>query len=345
MSIYNPLHLFSRLCSCFTTDEQQTLSKDGTKEQTGIFKRNTSSVDTLSSAAAQTHGMAPAIGADKLIAAEQCSATTQTFACYPPAPSKTVLTKEMSADLASHGISVKPMQIDLPTATTIAENSVINSYSKASETTQLALDETAKQAAAKSTSSESLLNNRIEILSKKIDEELEKKDVNFERLQSMVYMLVMLLMRRSAKTDHEFITEMGNQIKSLSVQIQGTYNTWPTLLVTVVSAGVSIAGGFMGIAPLAPTSFIGAETAKALAQNAQAVTNAGTGLQSLASLGSNRSEAQRQGFQTQQQRTTGKEEDRKGAKQTHGQGVKDAKESLKGAAQAEHDSIRTILGQ
>jgi hypothetical protein len=184
---------------------------------------------------------------------------------------------------------------------------------------------------------QSLLDAQFDDLSKQIDAELEKSNdalakIDFEKLQELIHKIVMLHMRKAAKVDQEYISELAIQIKAQGSQIQGTYNTWPGVVITVVSATVSIAGGAFGLAPLAP-AIINPETAKVLAAASTPISTAGTGVGGLGTLANNDSEAKRQVWQLELKRKQDKEEDRKGAK--HGN-----KETQKAARAAQDEFNR-----
>lgn len=335
----NPINLFSRLWAQATKANADDVQEE--QNQASLRKRQAQQgpvVDTVSSAAAPVPGLAPVHGTDSIASAQNCPNCVQTFT--PPAAPATTAPSLMLLDSTVAELSAKRSAIRAaPMAVEAAKEILESNIADTPEIRRaLAAPETPVTAA------HTQLDNHIDSLSKKIDEELLKPNVNFEKLQAMVYKLIMLLMRRTAKADQEFITEMGVQIKAQTAQIKDTYNTWPTLIVTVVSAGVSIGAGGMGFAQFMPTKYIAAETAKQLALQSQTMSNVGTSLQSLTSLASNRSEGQRQVFQMMLQRIQGKEEDRKGAKHKHGETGKEARDSLKSAGQTEHDTVRTMLG-
>lgn len=181
-------------------------------------------------------------------------------------------------------------------------------------------------------------------VSNEIDEQLRRQDVDFEKLQMMVHNIVMLMMRRAVKTDHDYIREMTVQIKAQAVQIQGTYNTWPGLTITLISAGIGIGGGIAGLTPLFPSAWIAAETANTLNHASQAISSAGTGLGGVGSIFNSRSEGQRQVLQITLRHTQDKEEDRKGAKQGNNETRKSARAAQEEFFRSRHEATKAMCG-
>jgi len=165
-----------------------------------------------------------------------------------------------------------------------------------------------------------LIEVRFEEISSSIDDELQKHDIDFEKLQNLVYKIVMLLMRQSAKGHQEYILEVRPKIEAQAIKIQGTYNRWPGLVLTVISAGVSIGSGFAGLTPLAP-GLVSSSTANILQGAATPLSTSGTAIQSLASIPNNTSEGERGVLQAYLKEFEGKLEDTKGAKQGKNQNL------------------------
>jgi hypothetical protein len=189
----------------------------------------------------------------------------------------------------------------------------------------------------------SLLEIEIETLSSGIDKEISKLDnINFKRLEEMVYKIIAVLMRRAAKTDQEYISEMNIQIKLQAIKIQSTYNNWKGVTITVISAGISMFGGAGGLAPLLPTKLVSEEIGKVLAQSSQGVGSAGTSLGGIASIFNSGAEGERQVLQIYLKRTQDKEEDKKGSKHGNKQHADDAISSLKAANQAASEAFRAM---
>lgn len=178
-------------------------------------------------------------------------------------------------------------------------------------------------------------------ISNSIDEELKKTGINFEKLQELIYKVVMLYMRQAVKVDQEYISEMGIQIKIQAVKIQGTYNTWPGLVITVISAGISMGAGLGGLSPL--FSFVQPETARVLAGAATPLSTAGTGVGSLGSIFNNKSEGNRQVMQIYLKRTQDKEEDRKGTKHGNNDTRKTARAAQEEFYRTQHDTFRNMV--
>lgn len=183
-----------------------------------------------------------------------------------------------------------------------------------------------------------------ETLSKSIEDELNKIDVEFEKLQALVQKIVCLMMRRAAKDDQEYIQKMNIEIKKLGEQIQRTYNSWTGITVSVLSAAVSIGGGAAGLAPLAPAKLILPATASMLHGASQAIGTAGTGIGAISSILNNRQEGERTVLQLDLKRTESKEEDRKGAKHHNKEVAKKALDRLEESNRLSHDTISKMAG-
>jgi hypothetical protein len=187
------------------------------------------------------------------------------------------------------------------------------------------------------------LEKKIETLSKLIDDELKKPDRNFERLQALVYLAVVGLMHKFKQVDQEFIFDSGLQIKVQAVKVQGTYNTWPAVTITIVSSAISIAGGMAGLAPLVPVSWISAQTAGVFAGASQSIGTAGTGLGGVGSIFNTQSESIRFVYQIDLEEIKKKREDKEGAKHQKSQRGNDAKNELSQHIRQEDEVRRAIM--
>lgn len=179
-------------------------------------------------------------------------------------------------------------------------------------------------------------------ISEQIEEEFRKNNKDFEKLQTLVSKVIMLMMRGAAKRDSEFISEMGIKSKAQTMQIQSTYNTWPNVIVTWISAGVSVVGGAAGLAPFA--TFIPVDTAQKLASAATSIGSAGTSISGIGSLLNSSNEGKRTVLQYELKRIEGKEDDRKGAKQNNNQTRKEAKSALDSHLRDIHDIFMKMSG-
>lgn len=188
------------------------------------------------------------------------------------------------------------------------------------------------------------IENHFDAISQSIDDELLKHNIDFEKLQAMIFKIVMLHMRKAAKVDQEYISELNVQIKAQSLKVQETYNTWMHVGITVISATVSIGAGVCGLSPFAPASFINADTARNLAANAVNIGTAGTGINYLGGIANSRSEGKRGYYQLDLQRAQGKEEDRKGARHNHNDIRKNAKEAHAQFMHLRHETNRSMMG-
>lgn len=191
---------------------------------------------------------------------------------------------------------------------------------------------------------ENVIESNLDMISRDIDERLKQKNINFEELQRKIYQIIMLLMRRAAKTDQEYISELNIQIKAQAVQVQGTYNTWPGVTITVISAVVSIGAGAAGLSQLLPRTLISQNLANILSGNAQTYSTVSTGISGIGSLFNSRNEATRGVMQIHLKRTQDKEEDRKGAKHSNNESRKSARSAQDESARMLHDAAKSVLG-
>lgn len=185
---------------------------------------------------------------------------------------------------------------------------------------------------------------RFEKMSADIDAELEREDKNFDKLQGMIYQVIMMMMRLAGKLDQEHIYELGIKVKKQAHEIQASYNTWQGLTVTIISSGISMAGGCAGLAPFLPLSIITADNARNLLTASQSIGSAGTGLSGIGSIFNNRSEGSRQVMQILLRRTQDTEEERKGSKHSKQDLLKSAKAALEEFLRTMHETVRAALG-
>ena len=193
-----------------------------------------------------------------------------------------------------------------------------------------------------SSSNVSLLDAKINHVSNAIEEELQKDQRDFEKLHSLVYDIIMLTMRNSAKSDHEYINEMADQVKVHSIKIKDTYNTWSGMSVTVISAAISFAGGAAGLTPFLPTTILPAETAKMLATNASAYSSAGTGVGSIGSLFNSRSEGQRGVYQIDLKHIESNKDHREDAKRSNNEARKTARAANDEFNRMRHETAKAV---
>ncbi|HEV8051389.1 MAG TPA: hypothetical protein VGP47_02760 [Parachlamydiaceae bacterium] len=182
--------------------------------------------------------------------------------------------------------------------------------------------------------------SKLDQLTAKMNTELMQDDRDFDRLQTMIYQVIMMMMRMAAKSDLENIQEITVKVKKQAGEIQATYNTWQGLTVTIISSTVSVAGGCAGLAPF----FIAGPAAVTLQGASQGIASAGTGLSGIGSVFNNRSEGQRQVYQIHLKRLQDTEEERKGSKHTKGDHIKTAKAALEEFFRTKHEAHKAATG-
>lgn len=185
------------------------------------------------------------------------------------------------------------------------------------------------------------LEDRLQQLSAQVDAHLELEDKDFDKLQLMIYQVIMAIMRRDAKLDQHNMHELTVKIKKQAEEIKSTYNTWGSLTITVISAGISVGGGIAGLAPFFPASAMTPEVAAKLHGASQAIGTAGTGISGIGSIFNNRSEGTRQVLQIHLKRSQDLEEERKGSKQNKSQLMSSAKSAAEEFQRLRHEAHKT----
>ena len=188
------------------------------------------------------------------------------------------------------------------------------------------------------------IESRLDLISAKINAELAQDDRDFDKLQTMIYQVVMMMMRLAAKSDTENIHEINLKVKKQAQDIKATYNTWQGLTVTIISSTVSVAGGCAGLTPFLPSALISSQSATYLLQASQSIGTAGTGLSGIGSIFNNRSEGNRQVYQIHLKRLQDTEEERKGSKHTKGDHLKTAKAALEEFLRMKHEAHKAATG-
>lgn len=217
--------------------------------------------------------------------------------------------------------------VEQPAATTY----YVDTLSKTSE----ALPEVTNSPVQKSP-----VESRWEVMSAEIDEMLNQEKKDIEKLFPMIHSMIMLMMRMAAKYDQEAIYEISIKVKAKSQEIKATYNTWQGLTITVISAGISFAGGAAGLAFTLPASVIAAETARNLSMASQSIGTASTGLSGIGSIFNNRSEGTRQVENINLKRLQDTEEEKKGSKHNKGDLIKSAKAAAEEFQRSQHEAKR-----
>lgn len=197
------------------------------------------------------------------------------------------------------------------------------------------------------TSSE-MIEVRFNNLSVDIDGRLKCGNYDFDALQRMIFHVIMLQMRKGAKTDQETIFELTLQISKANTDIKGTYNTWGGITVTLITAGISVIGGFAGLVPMVqPMLTVSAKTGeilKGFAQAATPLTSVGQSLGSVGSIFKEKHEADRGSLQHRLKRLETKEEDRKSAKHSSKDTQKTTQAALKEFDRTKNEVTRTMTG-
>lgn len=253
----------------------------------------------------------------------------------------TTTTKTTNTKSHSEYNLVTPAPMAVEAAKSILDSSVSPYYKDTISSYHDDLQAAASQQSFKGTSS--ILEEKIEQLSNDIDIELKKYNRNFEKLQELVYKVISAMMHRAKQVDQEYISETGADIKIQAVKVQGTYNAWPGLVITVISSGISVAGGAAGLSPM--VSWINPETAKVFQGASQSIATAGTGLGGVGSIFNNKGEGTRYVYQIMLEETKKKREDRESSRQQKSTCKNEAMGQWRDHLREVHQVVGTVLGQ
>lgn len=183
----------------------------------------------------------------------------------------------------------------------------------------------AEMAAATVSTDQNHIQTRLNSLSQAFDEELKKQPPNNEVLQSLIYPLMMLMFRRSAQIDQEFISELGVKIQVQAVEIKDGHNSWHGIAITITASAIGIVGGGLSFAQLIPG--IAPGLAQTLAASAQPVSGTSTAISSIGGIFDNKRQGTLGFLQMQHERSKTKEENSRSAKRTTNESVNSTKET------------------
>lgn len=182
---------------------------------------------------------------------------------------------------------------------------------------------------------------RLNALSKSFDEELKKQPPNNEVLQALIYPLMMLMFRRSAQIDQEFVSELGVKIQSQAVEIRDGHNSWHGIAITITASAVGIVGGGLAFAQLIPG--IAPGLAQTLAASAQPVSGTSTAISSIGGIFDNKRQGNLGFLQMQHELSKTKKENSLSAKRTTTESVNSTKETWAGFIREYFDFRRRLV--
>lgn len=120
------------------------------------------------------------------------------------------------------------------------------------------------------------------------DAELQKgESANHDKIYQQVRKIVTLLMHRAGIIDQHYANEQSYEVIIHVKKLKDTYNSWLGLTITVVSAGLTVAGGVMGVGGV-----IGGAS-EAFLKLATSVGSIGGGTNMLSSIFNSRNEGSR----------------------------------------------------
>jgi len=186
---------------------------------------------------------------------------------------------------------------------------------------------------------QTFVETEIDRLSSSFDQELQKgEQADFNKLEKQIFKIVVLMMRRDSRFDHKFAFDSDMEIEIQSNKIKGTYNTWYSLTVTVISAGLQIAAGGAGFSQFAGVAQKTAETTMTSLDG----IGRGTGL--FSQLLGNRDVSVRSLYEAQQQHMKNLQQDRQQAYSSKQSQQNQMSQTCREADQKAHSTAKNMLG-
>lgn len=108
----------------------------------------------------------------------------------------------------------------------------------------------------------SKLDNQLEQIFNNFDLQLQNPNADYSRVMEQAFKVIMLLMRKFARTDKEYVLDKGPQLLEEIARIKSTYNNKLNLAITVISSSITIAGGLTGLSGAFPGTDAGKYLAK-----------------------------------------------------------------------------------
>ena len=180
------------------------------------------------------------------------------------------------------------------------------------------------------------IERRLNELCEAFDEVMTKGgEANYEKLQQLVFPLMMLLFRRSAQIDQEFVSEMGLKVTTQAMAIKDTYNSWHGIAITIVASSVGLVGGGLSFSQIIPG--LAPETVQMLTQSAQPLSGASSAINSIGGIFENQTQAKRGVEQMWFEKFRTKEDAARTSKRTNSETVDSVKRA---AEEAIRESMR-----
>jgi len=177
-----------------------------------------------------------------------------------------------------------------------------------------------------------IIEEQVRAISDDVDAILKSQNIDFEKLQAMVYKIVALYMRQSSKVNKEHIAELKIQVRVHAVKIQQTYNSWKGKTITIISAVAGVAAGAAGLSNI-----------PRLASQSMALSSASTSFGGLSSIFQQPLEGERTVLQTEQQMLNQKKDDKKESSQGDAQRTKAAQDARKEHDETLHRVVSAVL--
>lgn len=201
----------------------------------------------------------------------------------------------------------------------------------------------------------------------KLDDMLSSKG-DFRNLLAQVYKVMLVLHRLGSREDKAYALDKEVEMQVEIKKVKDSYNSWPVLVITCVSGGLTIAGGVVGIFGAFPGTLVGdalgklpmmksffdvsgaADKAKRASELATKISSFSGGLSSVGQgtgafgkLFDNKDEANRAVLQFALQQMQRKNEDRSRSSNDEGQQGRDAIRNLSQIESEAHNTAAKIL--
>jgi len=189
---------------------------------------------------------------------------------------------------------------------------------------------------------------------------MNDSEPQFRNILSQIYKVMTLLHRLGSKENKNYALNKELTMQVEIKKIKNTYNAWGMLAITVLSAGVTIAGGVVGIFSALPgtaagedlaklgsvfASFKNKDFAKNISSISQAISGIGQGTGVFGKIFENKNEAERAVLQFHQSQLQRKHEDSNRAYSEENQLAREALRKSSEAESAANNIITSIISR
>ena len=150
-------------------------------------------------------------------------------------------------------------------------------------------------------------------------------------------------MRDVAKTHKEYIQTSSKEIRAQAELIRDTHNNIWGVSLTLIGAGIGIAGGVAALSFLLPTSLISLDKAKAFGVAAQSITGVSTSFSSVAGIFDQKYQGKRGMYEYLKRDIETRKEHTEETKRRDGKTSEDARDLKADVDRKRHDAIAAVL--